>query len=446
MTRILIVEDESVIRAALRRLLERKGFAVEEAGSVPEAAAGRDLQSIDLIIADLRLPGPAGTDLIALAPGVPVLMMTSYASVKSAVDAMKLGAADYIAKPLDHDELLLVIERLLRQRRLERQNEALRAELQRNYPLGQLVGCCPGMQAVFDRVRRVAPTDTTVLVLGESGTGKELVARAVHEGSPRHESPMVTVNCAAIPEALIESELFGVDPSSAGERGREGGGLVEAADGGTLFLDEIGELPLAAQGRVLRVLQDGEVRRIGSSQARRVDVRLVAATHRDLGQLVAQGQFRADLYFRLRVMEIRLPPLRERGDDIVELADFLLEKTCARLNRPKLTLAPEALAAIRRHRWPGNVRELENAIERAVILCDGSTIGRELLAIEQIQSRAEPGALGAPEGGQSLDDYFRTFVLENQAQMSETELARRLGISRKTLWERRQRLGLPRTR
>ena len=446
MKRILIVEDESVIRTALRRVLERNGYTVEDAGSVPEASAAFDLGSFDLVLADLRLPGPPGTDLIELAQGTPVLIMTSYASVKSAVDAMKLGAADYIAKPFEHDELLLVIERVLRQRRLERQNEALRADLERADPLGQLIGCCPSMQEVFDRIRRVAPTDATVLILGESGTGKELVARAVHEQSARRELPMVTVNCAAIPEALIESELFGVDPPAASDHGRDGGGLVEAADGGTLFLDEIGELPLAAQARLLRVLQDREVRRIGSTHARRVDVRLVAATHRDIGQLVAQGLFRADLYFRLRVMEIRLPPLRERGDDIIELAEFLLEKACARLNRLKLTLGPEALAAIRRHRWPGNVRELENAIERAVILCDGNVIGRELLAIEQIQSRSEPGALGTPEGGQSLDDYFRAFVLENQNRMSETELARRLGISRKTLWERRQRLGIPRAR
>jgi DNA-binding NtrC family response regulator len=447
MKRLLIVEDEAVIRAALRRLLERNGYTVEDAGSVPDALQAFDLGSFDLIIADLRLPGPPGTDLIGLADGTPVLIITSYASVQSAVDAMKLGAADYITKPFEHDELLLVIERVLRQRRLERQNAALRADLERAYPLGQLIGCCRAMQEVFDRIKRVAPTDTTVLILGESGTGKELVARAVHEESARRDQPMVTVNCAAIPEALIESELFGVEAAESGDREptRKGVGLVESADRGTLFLDEIGELPLAAQARLLRVLQDGEVRRIGAPQVRRVDVRLIAATHRDLGQLVAEGAFRADLYFRLRVMEIRLPPLRERGDDIPELAEFLLGKACTRLNRPSLRLSPEALTAIRRHRWPGNVRELENAIERAVILCDGDVIGPELLAIERIDRRPAPAA-SADGGGQSLEDYFRAFVLANQDHMTETELARRLGISRKALWERRQRLGVPRPR
>jgi DNA-binding NtrC family response regulator len=448
MKRLLIVEDEAVIRTALRRLLERSGYTVEDAGSVPDALQAFDLGSFDLVIADLRLPGPPGTDLIGLAVGTPVLIMTSYASVQSAVDAMKLGAADYIAKPFEHDELLLVIERVLRQRRLERQNAALRADLERAYPLGQLIGCCPSMQEVFDRIRRVAPTDATVLILGESGTGKELVARAVHEESGRREQPMITVNCAAIPETLIESELFGVEAAEAGDREptRKGVGLVESADRGTLFLDEIGELPLAAQARLLRVLQDGEVRRIGSPQVRRVDVRLIAATHRDLGQLVAEGAFRADLYFRLRVMEIRLPPLRERGEDIPELAEFLLGMACTRLNRPSLRLSPEALTAIRRHRWPGNVRELENAIERAVILCDGEVIGPELLGIEHVERRSAPALAPADAGGQSLEDYFRAFVLANQDHMTETELARRLGISRKALWERRQRLGVPRPR
>ncbi len=443
MTHILILEDESVIRQAVRRLLERNGFDVSEAGSVEDAEGVFDLADFDLIIADLRLPGVPGTDVMSRANGVPVVIMTSYASVRSAVEAMKLGAVDYVAKPFDHDELLVVIERVLSGRRLARQNEALKSDVQRHYPVGGIVGRCSIMQEVFKRIRKVAPTDTTVLIMGESGTGKELVARAVHEQSERRDGPIITVNCAAIPETLIETELFGHEKGAFTGAVTARRGMVEAADGGTLFFDEVGELPLPAQARLLRVLQDGEIRRVGAPQSSRVDVRLIAATHRDLDQLVQDGRFRDDLYFRLRVMEIRLPPLRERGDDLIELADHLLEKTCKRLHRSGLLLAPDTVSAMSAYAWPGNVRELENAIERAVILCESNTITPDLLAIE---SRIDEyrGAAMLDTVAESLDDHIIRFVLEHEDAMTETELARRLGISRKTLWEKRQRLGIPR--
>ncbi|TAM46536.1 MAG: sigma-54-dependent Fis family transcriptional regulator [Gammaproteobacteria bacterium] len=441
MNRILIVEDEEVIRAALKRLLERRGYQAVEAGSVEEARARIEETSFDLVLADLRLPGAAGTDMIAIARDTPVLIMTSYASVKSAVEAMKLGAVDYIAKPFDHDELLLQVQRILQNRLLARQAEALKSDVSRSYPVGGMIGNSAAMRDVFERIRKVGPTDTTVLILGESGTGKELAARAVHELSSRRDAPIIAVNCAAIPEGLIESELFGHEKGAFTGAVSAQRGLVEVADGGTLFLDEIGELPAAAQARLLRVLQEGEIRRVGSPHARKVNIRLVAATHRNLENLVAEGRFRADLYFRLRVMEVSLPPLRERGDDVRELAQFLLDKACRRLNRPPLAFTPGAIQAILAHRWPGNVRELENAIERAVILCDGDNITPALLAIDA--EAPEAAAIGEAV---SLEGYFRRFVLEHQQQLTETELARRLGISRKTLWERRQRLGLPRPR
>ena len=443
MSRILVVEDEAVIRKALRRLLERHGYGVDEAGSVEEALERGGLDGYDLVIADLRLPGAAGTALIAPAHPTPVLILTSYASVRSAVESMKLGAADYVAKPFDHDELLVTVRRLVSQGRQDRQRRALRSDLARSYPVEGMVGECPAMREVFERIARVAPLDTTVLVLGESGTGKELVARAIHERSARAEGPLVVVNCAAIPEALMEAEIFGHERGAftGADRAREG--LVEAAHGGTLFLDEVGELPPAAQAQLLRVLQHGEVRRLGAAQARRVDVRLIAATHRDLRAEVRAGRFREDLYFRLNVFEILLPPLRERGSDVERLARFLLDKTCRRLNRPALALGEDALAAIRAHDWPGNVRELENAIERAVILAEGGTIRAADLGLPQ-RRRAWDNDGGEPDS--SLEAYFRRFVLENQDRMTESELARRLGISRKTLWERRQRMGLPRPR
>ncbi|MDX1605837.1 MAG: sigma-54 dependent transcriptional regulator, partial [Candidatus Competibacterales bacterium] len=314
-----------------------------------------------------------------------------------------------------------------------------------------IIGDCPAMQRVFEHIRKIAPTNSTVLILGESGTGKELVARALHEHSPRCDEPLIAVNCAAIPESLIESELFGHEKGAfTGAVGaREG--LVEAADGGTLFLDEIGELPLIAQARLLRVLQEGEIRRVGAARALKVDIRLIAATHRNLEDLMREGHLRSDLYYRLRVVEIRLPPLRERGEDVVRLAEFMLDKACKKLNRPVLGFAPETLEAMRRYHWPGNVREMENAIERAVILNEEDTISPELLAIDG--NRPPPGEADPPDderadmsADMSLDDYFLHFVLSNQDQLTETEMAKRLGISRKSLWERRQRLGIPKPR
>lgn len=449
MPSLLLIEDEQVIRSALKRMLQRNHFEVAEAGSIPEAEERFDLTDFDLIISDLRLPGPAGTEVISRCNGVPVLIMTSYASIKSAVDAMQQGAADYIAKPFKHEELLHSVQRILEKSRLQRQNAALKSDLQRNYPVAGIIGECEAMQQVFSHIRKVAPTDSTVLILGESGTGKELVARALHENSRRNNGPLIAVNCAAIPDDLIESELFGHEKGAfTGAVGtREG--LVEAADGGTLFLDEIGELPLNAQARLLRVLQESEIRRVGSSKTSKVDIRLIAATHRDLQQQVLDKLMRNDLYYRLRVMEIRLPPLRERGEDIVKLAHYLLDKTCQRLNRPALTLSENAIAAIRHYSWPGNVRELENSIERAVILTETDVIGAELLAVDSPLAEAADSFQTALSGQAalpddlSLDDYFRHFVLSNQHQLTETELAKRLGISRKSLWERRQRLGIP---
>ncbi len=442
MIRILVVDDEAVIRSALKRLLSRHKYDVVAVGSVKEAEAEHDARTFDLIIADLRLPGAAGTDIISKVNGTPVLIMTSYASVKSAVESMRMGAVDYIAKPFDHDELIMVVKRIVMESRLQRQNAALKSDVQREYPISGMIGNCASMKEVFERIDKVAPTDTNVLILGESGTGKELVARALHEASPRKDAPIVTVNCGAIPSELIESELFGHEKGAFTGAVGARSGLVEAAHGGTLFLDEIAELPPTAQSGLLRTLQDGEVRRLGSTTARKVDVRVLAATHQDLAQHVRDGRFREDLYFRLHVIEIALPPLRERGKDVLALADQLVVRMCAQLNRPPAKLSDRAREAIQKYRWPGNVRELENAIERAAILCDGVVIDSAHLPLDV--SNSPSGAAVSPAQPGSLDQYFRDFVRANEAGVTETELARRLGISRKTLWEKRQRLGLPR--
>ncbi len=469
MPHILIVEDETIIRSALRRLLERNQYQVSEAGSVQEAQERFSIPSFDLIVSDLRLPGAPGTELIKLGQGKPVLIMTSYASLRSAVDSMKMGAVDYIAKPFDHDEMLQAVSRILRDRQTVQSMQAERAASGKASPADKagadnsngeigIIGSCPPMQDLYSKIRKVAPTDSNVLIQGESGTGKELVARALHNLSRRAKAPMISVNCAAIPETLIESELFGHEKGAFTGASAGRAGLVEAADGGTLFLDEIGELPLEAQARLLRVLQEGEIRRVGSVQSQKVDVRLIAATHRDLKSLAKVGQFREDLYYRLHVIALKLPALRERGADVNEIANAFLARQSAKAGRTDLKFGPDAEQAIRHYPWPGNVRELENAVERAVILCESPEITADLLGIDielsdmevdefiglaPQQAAASPTA-HEPTEDLSLEDYFQHFVLEHQDHMTETELARKLGVSRKCLWERRQRLGIPR--
>ena len=447
---ILVVEDEDIIRASLRRLLERNNYKVSEASSVHEAELSYTLGDFNLIISDLRLPGSPGTEMIQLAAGIPVLIMTSYASLNSAVSTMKMGAVDYIAKPFDHGEMLERISDIMSRHPVKTTSDTAGSDEDADAQgFNGILGQCESMQLLFRRIRKVSPTMATVLIQGESGTGKELVARAIHENSKRASGPMISVNCAAIPETLIESELFGHEKGSFTGATNARTGLVEAANGGTLFLDEIGELPLEAQARLLRVLQENEIRRVGSVHSQKVDVRLIAATHRNLRQLSSSGEFREDLYYRLKVVELRIPPFRERGNDILILAEKLLEKTCEKMELEVLSYSPESMAAICQHQWPGNVRELENAIERAVILCEDNIITPDNLDIDvQVKTtlfRSDASQnLGEPQDGLTLEDYFQRFVLEHQDQMTETELAQKLGISRKTLWERRQRLGIPR--
>ena len=451
MNQILVVEDEAVIRAALRRLLERHEYRVSEAGSVKESLEKYDIDAFDVIISDLRLPGAPGTDLIK-ATSTPVLIMTSYSSIKSAIDSMKMGAVDYIAKPFEHNEIIEAVAKIIRENPSQRQVNAADSE-DECAPITGMIGSCSQMQELFRRIRKVAQTNSTVLINGESGTGKELVARGIHDLSNREGQEMISVNCAAIPENLIESELFGHERGAFTGATATRTGLVEAANGGTLFLDEIGELPLEAQARLLRVLQENEIRKVGSVQSRKVDVRLVAATHRDLKQLVEDGLFREDLFYRINVMTLLIPPLRERGSDVLQLADAILQRTCRRLKAPTMVFSVGASQSIATYTWPGNVRELENAIERAVVLAESAEIGEELLAID-MDSQPELQRMDhlAPAQSQSvepieelsLEDYFQRFVLEHQDTMNETQLAGKLGISRKCLWERRQRFGIPR--
>ena len=441
MSNILVVEDEPIIQESLVRLLRRQGYDVTGVGSVAEAEEN-SINMYDLIISDLRLPGKPGTELIARAASIPVLIMASYSTVQSAVEAMKQGAVDYISKPFNHDEMILTVKRILEKSRVEQQNSILKKEVARYYPIDGMIAACEPMLDAVDRIRRVAPTDTTVLINGETGTGKELAARAIHSQSKRRKHALVSVNCAAFAENQIESELFGHERGAFTGALQMKKGLVESANGATLFLDEIGDLPLAAQGRLLRVLQDGKIRRVGSNKEIKVDVRVLAATHKNLARMVEEKAFREDLFFRLNVYEVNLPPLRERGDDIRLLAETILTRMAQRTHRNAMSFDDSAYQQMFRYAWPGNVRELENVIERAVILKQNGCIEAGDLALNNVETGHQL-PLYELENRLSLDDYFISFVKKYQPQYNETELARMLGISRKNLWEKRQRLDIP---
>ena len=441
MSHILVVEDEPIILESLVSLLDRQGYRVTGVSSVSEAEE-HSINRYDLIISDLRLPGEPGTSLITRAAPVPVLIMTSYSTVQSAVDAMKLGAIDYISKPFNHDEMIMTVKRILDNAITEKQNTILQQEVARDYPVKSMIGSCETMLEVIDRTRQVAPTDTTVLILGETGTGKELVARVIHAHSKRKDHTLISVNCAAFADNQIESELFGHEIGAFSGALQMNKGLVEAANGGTLFLDEIGELSLGAQASLLSVLEGGEFRRIGSNQAIKVDVRILVATNRNLQKMVEDMQFREDLHNRLNVFKLDLPPLRERGSDLKKLADALLTKMSHRIHRNSIVFDDKAYTELLNYSWPGNVRELENVIERAVILCNGLRIEAEDLALSIADANYQR-PVSELEQQLSLDDYFVSFVKKFQSRFNETELAKMLGISRKNLWEKRQRLDIP---
>jgi len=385
--RVLVVEDEKAIQLALKGLLSREGYEVEQADTGEQAVARLRERAFDLVLTDLALGrGLSGLDLLKTAkeqrPETAVVMITAHGSEKIAVEAMKAGADDYVPKPFDNDEIRLVVRRALDRHRLERENRLLLEQIHRSTGFHNLVGSGPAMRRVFEMIQKVAETDLTVLVRGESGTGKELVAQAVHERSPRRNRPFVAVNCAAINRELVESELFGHEKGAFTGADARRMGRFEAASGGTIFLDEIGDMAPETQAKVLRVLQERTLERVGGTSSVEVDVRVVAATHRDLQRLVREGRFREDLYYRLKVVEIELPPLRDRSEDIPALADRFLATLAERLGRAPRELSPEALARLVRHAWPGNVRELQNVLEQAAVLATGETLGPDDLQLD----------------------------------------------------------------
>src|SRR5262245_20856289 len=375
---ILLVEDKDSLRAMLRHALEAQGHMVVEARDQPEAEAALQRSRPAVVLSDLRLPEGDGFGVLRaskdLDPQLPVIVMTAFGSIQDAVAAMKEGALDFLAKPVDPDHLLLMVERALAQRRLATENLLLKEELAQHRGAPQIVGDDPKLKQVSVTLHRAAATDTTVLLEGESGTGKELFARALHALSPRADGPFVAINCAAIPETLLETELFGHEKGAFTGAAARKPGKFELAHRGTLFLDEIGDLPLSLQAKILRVLEEKRFERVGGTLPLQVDVRVVAATNRNLKAAVAARQYREDLLFRLSVFPIVIPPLRERPDDISRLARFFIDRFCRDLNKKPLVLSTAAEDELRHYGWPGNVRELQNCIERAAILTEGETI------------------------------------------------------------------------
>jgi DNA-binding NtrC family response regulator len=395
MADILLVEDKDSLRHVLRLTLEQAGYSVTEAADARAAAAEIGRTPHRLVLTDLRMPHGSGLDVLrathAADPGVPVVVMTAYGSIDEAVQAMKDGAHDFLQKPVDSNHLLLLVQRALEQARLRTENILLREEWSRHYGFPRIIGESDAIKRTVAETQRVATTETTVLLLGESGTGKELFARAVHHLSSRRERTFVAVNCAAIPETLIENELFGHERGAFTGASDRRLGKFELAAGGTVFLDEIGEMPLSVQGKLLRAIEEKTIDRIGGRASIPVDVRIVAATNRNLREAAEAGEFRRDLYFRLAVFPIEIPALRERGDDVLTLGRHFAAQLGKELRGREATLSESSLTALRSHSWPGNVRELENAIERACILADSQVLEPRDLGLEaQISSIPDP--------------------------------------------------------
>ncbi len=458
--RLLLVEDKAELRQMLKLALEKAGFRVSEAADGTEAARLIHSQPFSIVLTDLKLPGCSGIDLLKqvqeVDPAIPVVVMTAYGSVDEAVRAMKEGAYDFIQKPVELEHLRMLLERALLQQQLYRENLLLKEEAALKFGFPRIIAEDGVMLAVARDVQRVAATETTVLLLGESGTGKELFARAIHHLSPRQKQPFVAINCAAIPEGLVENELFGHEKGAYTGAGARKIGKFELAHRGTIFLDEIGELPLAVQSKILRVLEERAFERVGGLQTIEVDVRIIAATNRRLEQAVEHKAFREDLYFRLAAVPITIPPLRERGEDILLLARAFLQKFSRELRKPGVTLPPETEQMMRAYHWPGNVRELQNAIERAVILADaGGAIQPESLNLRlQIASDGAPD-LGGPEPfdwegpleevtSRAVNLVERTKILHalKETRWNKMKAAEKLGIAYKTLLAKARALDL----
>jgi two-component system response regulator AtoC len=450
--KILIVDDEENLRHMLQVVLRKQGYGVDEAQDGEKALAMAGLTPYDFILCDVRMPVLDGPEFLrrAQSAGIDgtIIMMSAYGTVDTAVECMKMGAYDYISKPFKNDEIVLVLRKAEERERLKSENSRLRAEIEREYSFDGIIGKTPSMRDIFSLIKKVCDFKTTVLILGESGVGKELIARAIHFNSNRKKAPFVALNCGAVPENLLESELFGHVKGAFTDAVADKSGLFEQADGGTLLLDEIGELPSLLQVKLLRVLQECEIRPVGAGATKKIDVRVVSATSRDLVRDVAEGRFREDLFYRLNVFCITVPPLRERSEDIPFLANHFLEKYGERLGKTGVRLSSETLKIFLRYEWPGNVREMENCIERGLVLCDGNLIGVECLPDALLKGTSGPSlpeetcdSLSLKRAGERLEREYIRRALEKTGG-NRTQASRILEISHRALLYKLKEYGI----
>ena len=445
--RILVVEDEEKLRRVIELQLTSKGFDVDKAATAEEGL--KVVDRADLVLTDLKLPGMDGLEFLATIrrqnAHVPVVMMTAFGSVETAVGAMKTGATDFLLKPFSLDHLMQVVSKALEMRALREENRQLKEELGRRYEYDNIIGRSPSMQEIFATIERVAPTRATVLLAGESGVGKDLIARAIHFHSPRKDRPLVKINCTALPENLMESELFGYEKGAFTGAQTSKPGKFEQADTGTVFLDEIGDVPPAIQVKLLRILQEREFERLGSNVTRHIDVRVIAATNQDLRAALEQGTFREDLYYRLNVVPMNIPPLRERRQDIPFLANHFLHKLAPDVGCHVESITDAGMEKLMAYHWPGNVRELENVIERSLVMCTGKQLDAPDIKLENAPRLKAPSGDShfLPEG-MTLDQYEQELIREalKRADGNKSQAARLLGLTRNALRYRLTQMGL----
>jgi DNA-binding NtrC family response regulator len=445
---ILIVEDEETLRESIRRIFSKEGYAVDGAESAEKALSLLETSVYDVIISDIILPGMDGIEMLTQIreqiPDQIFIVVTAYASLDTSVKALRAGAYDYIMKPIIHEEIKQIVRNALRQKSLQTENVLLKREIGKDYDFSSIIGETPSLKAILDEVRKITDTKSTVLLLGETGTGKELFARVIHHNSTRRDMPFVPINCSAIPETLLETELFGHVRGAFTGAVATKKGILEEAEGGTVFLDEIGDMSMALQAKLLRVIEDQIIRPVGSTKGTKVDIRLVSATNKDLRAAVRAGTFREDLYYRINVIALQIPPLRERKEDIDALVRYYLRRYANDLGKPTKEISPEAMDILMNYEWAGNVRELQNVMERAILISDGDLIKPEHL----------PGGIKdkasfhhqAFDQKLSIEDYTKAFILRYQMEYNEQQLADMLGITRKSLWEKRKKWGIPKER